>query len=418
MVFPSDRGHFNYTVHIAAELHNSGRSVEYWAPATAKSYAPDFCAFHALTDAQDDRFDRFTRLFCNLSSHGNTFEDGEAYTQKEMAAALEAEFGSADLPVGLQGTREQLIRMKERVLQPDVALCIFDANHMYKWIGKHCEKFGVPSLGLHPSPIYLWRPESEADFLPDNLGEEPEYMSVRKDTAKVPHHELYTLFPRLTAGCSIPAGRRVVGPVMLPGQSGVPPEQDEAFQTSGLKDWCESSDKAIVYVSFGSMMRGGIAFEIAHRLLSAIEEQPWRILIAANPDLFNGHKVTANVRIEKWVPQAAVLAHRHVKAFISHCGATSVNEAIIHRVPIIAMPFFHDQRFNGPALVACGAATASLLKFSFTAEELVTAVEKAVTCREVATQMNELSAELRAHDGLREVVRTAEGAMMEAQKIA
>jgi len=204
---------------------------------------------------------------------------------------------------------------------------------------------------------------------------------------------------------------------MPPGQSGVPPEQEEAFQSSGLKEWCESGDTPIVYVSFGSMMRGGPAFQVAHRLLSAIAEQPWRILVAANPDLFNGRTYAAHVRVEKWVPQAAVLAHRHVKAFISHCGATSVNEAIVHRVPIIAIPFFHDQRFNGPALVACGAATASLLKFSFTAEEVITAVEKALTCREVEARMKELSAELRAHDGLREVVLAAEGAIMEAQKI-
>ena len=66
------------------------------------------------------------------------------------------------------------------------------------------------------------------------------------------------------------------------------------------------------------------------------------LYVGWNP-MDSGGSDEKDVRYERWIPQAAVLAHPRVRAFVSHCGATSVNEAIYHKVPIIALPFFHDQ---------------------------------------------------------------------------
>ena len=54
-----------------------------------------------------------------------------------------------------------------------------------------------------------------------------------------------------------------------------------------------------------------------------------------------------NVMTVPFVEQIAVLAHRNVKAFITHCGMGSLQEAIFYQVPIIAYPVMEsDQPTN------------------------------------------------------------------------
>ncbi|CAG7710052.1 unnamed protein product [Allacma fusca] len=42
-----------------------------------------------------------------------------------------------------------------------------------------------------------------------------------------------------------------------------------------------------------------------------------------------------------------ILAHPNLKAFISHAGLNSLSEATYHGVPVILMPLFADQDYNG-----------------------------------------------------------------------
>ncbi|KAL9644098.1 hypothetical protein ABK040_005564 [Willaertia magna] len=51
-----------------------------------------------------------------------------------------------------------------------------------------------------------------------------------------------------------------------------------------------------------------------------------------------------NIKIvEGFVPQKALLSHKNVKIFISHCGANSLNEALYFGKLIIGIPFSFDQ---------------------------------------------------------------------------
>lgn len=53
-----------------------------------------------------------------------------------------------------------------------------------------------------------------------------------------------------------------------------------------------------------------------------------------------------NVKIGKWLPQQAILAHPNVRLFMSHCGRNSMNEARMHGVPILGMPVHGEQHLN------------------------------------------------------------------------
>ncbi|KAH7673119.1 CRE-UGT-54 protein, partial [Aphelenchoides avenae] len=53
-----------------------------------------------------------------------------------------------------------------------------------------------------------------------------------------------------------------------------------------------------------------------------------------------------NVHTFEWLDQVSILAHSKTRAFISHCGINSANEAGAHGVPVVGIPLFSDQLYN------------------------------------------------------------------------
>jgi UDP:flavonoid glycosyltransferase YjiC (YdhE family) len=61
------------------------------------------------------------------------------------------------------------------------------------------------------------------------------------------------------------------------------------------------------------------------------------------------------IRILKRAPQRAILGHSSVKAFISHCGLTSIHETMFAGKPALCIPGFGDQPMNAYRLEHHGA---------------------------------------------------------------
>ena len=53
-----------------------------------------------------------------------------------------------------------------------------------------------------------------------------------------------------------------------------------------------------------------------------------------------------NTKVMDWLPQNDLLAHKHIKAFVSHMGHNSLYEAAYHGVPVVCFPLFSDQFTN------------------------------------------------------------------------
>ena len=75
-----------------------------------------------------------------------------------------------------------------------------------------------------------------------------------------------------------------------------------------------------------------------------------------------------------WIPQNDLLAHRDIKAFVSHAGTNSYYESAYHGVPVVAVPLFVDHFSNARKAEYFGIATV-LDHQTMNAEELFEAIQ-------------------------------------------
>lgn len=112
-----------------------------------------------------------------------------------------------------------------------------------------------------------------------------------------------------------------------------------------LKQFLDSSKEGVVYFSLGSNLKSKtLPLKYRQMFMETFEKLPFKVLWKFEDDNLPGKP--DNVKIQKWLPQRAVLAHQNVKAFISHCGHISETEAVYFGVPLICIPFFGDQPSN------------------------------------------------------------------------
>ncbi|OVA02986.1 UDP-glucuronosyl/UDP-glucosyltransferase [Macleaya cordata] len=74
-------------------------------------------------------------------------------------------------------------------------------------------------------------------------------------------------------------------------------------------------------------------------------------LVVLLPDGFLDRTRDRGLVVKSWAPQVAVLSHKSVGGFVTHCGWNSVLEAVCAGVPMVAWPLYAEQRLNKPVLV-------------------------------------------------------------------
>ncbi|OMO55305.1 UDP-glucuronosyl/UDP-glucosyltransferase [Corchorus olitorius] len=131
--------------------------------------------------------------------------------------------------------------------------------------------------------------------------------------------------------------------------------------------WLEYScqDKSVVYVAFGSQVR--LSKPKMEAVASALEKSEVRFIWAVRdprkgnededneiPEEFEEHVAGSGrgLVIKGWTPQLAILEHRAVGSFLTHCGWNSTLEAVLSGVLLLAWPMaLVDNSFVAKLLV-------------------------------------------------------------------
>jgi MGT family glycosyltransferase len=116
-----------------------------------------------------------------------------------------------------------------------------------------------------------------------------------------------------------------------------------------------------VYVSFGTEVpaRTRSYFpELYRRVLDALAGLEARILMTIGDEREPSEldPLPSSVRVERWVPQAAVM--REAAAMVGHGGAGSTLSALAAGVPMAVVPVFADQPSNARRVAEIGAGVA------------------------------------------------------------
>jgi UDP:flavonoid glycosyltransferase YjiC (YdhE family) len=227
------------------------------------------------------------------------------------------------------------------------------------------ERLGVPhaSIGICLSAstdrLYIGAAAPVVDELRIGLGLEPDPEAGLLQSAP-----LLTRAPRSLDDPASPAGALRFREPRQPAAS--------------LPDWWGGSDAPLVYLSFGTEVPTMSFFPGLYRAaIAALADQPLRVLVTigdkADPEELG--ELPPGVRVERWVPQAAVMPH--ASAMVAHGGSGSTLTALAWGLPMALLPLFADQPENArrvdeagagvllgggpPALAGLGAALRDLL---------------------------------------------------------
>ncbi|KDP31397.1 hypothetical protein JCGZ_11773 [Jatropha curcas] len=157
-------------------------------------------------------------------------------------------------------------------------------------------------------------------------------------------------------GPVLPPDNDLSGTVNRGGSSSVP--------CHDVLTWLDShNDNSVAYVCFGS--RTSLTCEQMDALAAALEKSGVHFIWCVRqpgerhapsdygvlPDGFEDRVAGRGFIIKGWAPQVAILRHRAVGAFLTHCGWNSVLEGIAGGVVMLTWPMDADQFTNAKLLV-------------------------------------------------------------------
>jgi UDP:flavonoid glycosyltransferase YjiC (YdhE family) len=122
-----------------------------------------------------------------------------------------------------------------------------------------------------------------------------------------------------------------------------------------LPEWfVELPDCPTVLASLGTVFNKTPG--VLEAIIEALSEEQLNLVVAIGRDRHPARfgSQPANVRLEAYVPQPAVLAHCDL--FITHGGFNSVKESVSEGVPMVAIPITADQPYSASRCAALGVA--------------------------------------------------------------
>ncbi|XP_044746167.1 UDP-glycosyltransferase UGT5-like [Coccinella septempunctata] len=128
-----------------------------------------------------------------------------------------------------------------------------------------------------------------------------------------------------------------------------------------LQKILDNAKEGVVYFSLGTNVRfDHVQGDVKKTILEALGDLPYTVICKWESEKAEGQP--KNVHLRKWLPQQAIIAHPHVKVFVTQGGLQSSEEAIINGVPLVVIPFLGDQPLNAQILTSKGMAETILPK--------------------------------------------------------
>ncbi|XP_055910881.1 UDP-glucosyltransferase 2-like [Eupeodes corollae] len=116
---------------------------------------------------------------------------------------------------------------------------------------------------------------------------------------------------------------------------------------SKIQIFLDSAVKGSVLISLGSNIKAEVlGKQRIEDLISVIKRFPEYNFLWKVEDKGILKEFPKNLMIQNWLPQNDILAHPKLKVFFTHAGGLSMQEAVFHGKPLVAMPFFVDQMNN------------------------------------------------------------------------
>jgi UDP:flavonoid glycosyltransferase YjiC (YdhE family) len=176
-----------------------------------------------------------------------------------------------------------------------------------------------------------------------------------------------------------------------------------------------ADERPLVYVSFGSVVPTSEHFPSIYRAaVDALATLPLRLLVTVGRDRDPADlgPVPANVRVERWVPQADLMPH--VAAMVCHGGSGTVTMGLAGGVPMAVVPFFADQPWNAERVEAVGAGIALVGGPEAAIAGLRDAVVRLVGDPSYRSSAQRVAAEMRALPPVEAAVGVVRGLLFES----
>ncbi|CAN1145297.1 Putative UDP-glucose flavonoid 3-O-glucosyltransferase 3 [Linum perenne] len=153
--------------------------------------------------------------------------------------------------------------------------------------------------------------------------------------------------------------------------------------TNDVIQWLDDKPEcSVVFLCFGSM--GAFGGEQVKEIASALEQSGHRFLWSLrrrsdfNEVLPEGFldRTEGVGKVIGWAPQTAVLGHKAIGGFVSHCGWNSTLESLWFGVPMATWPMYAEQQMNGFLVVKeLGIGTEIKMDYRVESGEIVKAEE-------------------------------------------
>ncbi|KAL9957653.1 hypothetical protein ACROYT_G034576 [Oculina patagonica] len=148
----------------------------------------------------------------------------------------------------------------------------------------------------------------------------------------------------------------------------LPPDLDKFVSNSG--------GHGFIIVSFGSNVASVLPKPVVDMLATAFGKLKQRVVWRLKG--YIPSFLAANIKIMDWLPQSDLLAHKDIKAFVSHVGHNSLYESAYYGVPLVAFPLYGDQPSNAKKAEHIGFGLAVDWKIS-NAQQLFETIERVIS---------------------------------------